>query len=259
MTLLDPGVRTRTGLATQIAVLGAPASATTVFEESWRDYVFAEIWARPGLDRRSRYWISLAGAAIVGEAPEQLAGYMAGALKGGDVTLIELREAALHMAVYAGWTIGAAFDRAATRAAEALGLPPVTREPIRGAPWDPATRLEEGAERFRAVMTFPGPQPNAPYYERGVLNFVFGEMWMRPGLDQRARRWMTLVGVAESAAEVPIQTHVYAAVASGNATVEEMHEFVLQYAVHAGWPKASVLQDAVFKQAPRAAAGEPFG
>ena len=46
-------------------------------------------------------------------------------------------------------------------------------------------------------MTFPGPSPSAPHFECGVLNFVFGEMWSRPGLDQRAHRWLTLVGVAE--------------------------------------------------------------
>ena len=33
-----------------------------------------------------------------------------------------------------------------------------------------------------------------------INNFVFGEMWGREGLDQRSRRWLTLVGVAESCA-----------------------------------------------------------
>lgn len=81
---------------------------------------------------------------------------------------------------------------------------------------------------------------------------------MPPGLDQRSRRWITLVGVAESAAVIPIRSHIYAAMASGNCPAEEMQEFVLQYAIHAGWPKGSVIQGAVLEMAKRVAAGLPF-
>jgi 4-carboxymuconolactone decarboxylase len=83
-------------------------------------------------------------------------------------------------------------------------------------------------------------------------------MWTRSGLDQRARRWITLVGVANSAARTPIRSHVYGAMASGDANKEEMLEFVLQYALHSGWPMASVVQAAVNEQAPRVAQGLPF-
>jgi 4-carboxymuconolactone decarboxylase len=119
-------------------------------------------------------------------------------------------------------------------------------------------RLSEGAENFTAVMTFPSPPPVTPYFETGILNFVFGEMWMRPGLDQRARRWITMVGVADSASTTPIRTHTYAAMASGNATMAEMQEFVLQYAIHGGWPKASVIQAVVFEMGKRVTDGLPY-
>ncbi len=107
-------------------------------------------------------------------------------------------------------------------------------------------------------MIFPPPPPVTPYFEGGILNFVFGEMWMRPGLDQRARRWVTLVGVADSSSSTPIRTHTYAAMASGNATVEEMQEFVLQYAIHGSWPKASVMQAVVIEMAERVTKGLPY-
>jgi hypothetical protein len=51
-----------------------------------------------------------------------------------------------------------------------------------------------------------------------------------------------MVAVANSASTTPIRTHTYAAMKSGNATMEEMQEFVLQYAIHGGWPKASVMR-----------------
>ena len=37
--------------------------------------------------------------------------------------------------------------------------------------------------------------------------------------------------------------------ASGNATFAEMNEFVLQYAIHSGWPRASFVQGVVFEMA----------
>ena len=52
MSLPDPAERTRTGMRRQTELLGAPAPEPgTLLEASWRDYVFAEVWTRPGLAR----------------------------------------------------------------------------------------------------------------------------------------------------------------------------------------------------------------
>jgi 4-carboxymuconolactone decarboxylase len=259
MSLLDPAERTAAGVRTQTEIQGAAASEpATVMDASWRDFVFAEVWTRPGLDRRSRFWIAIAGAASAGGPPEILDGYVRGALTSSEVTLPELREAALHLAVYTGWSKGAFLDQSVSRVARALGLQADPFQPIRAQPWDPEVRKAEGAANFQTVMTFPGGGGGTAYLEGGILNFVFGEMWMRPGLDQRSRRWITLVGVAESSSTIPINSHIHAAMASGNASPDEMHEFVLQYAIHAGWPKASVIQSVVFAMAKRVAEGLPF-
>src|SRR5579863_1430298 len=259
MTLLDPAERQRQGRETQATLLAAPASEpATLFESSWRDFIFAEVWNRPGLDRRSRFLIAIAGAACTMGPTDILDGYLRGSLSLGDLTLVELGEAALHLATYASWSRGAYLDAAIKRVAAALGLELPAFVPLRSQPWDPAQRLADGAWGFDHVMTYPGPPPVTPYFEGGILNFVFGEMWVRPGLDQRSRRWITLVAVAESSSDVPINSHIYSAMASGNATVDEMQEFVLQYAIHGGWPRASVIQAAVFAQGKKIAAGEPF-
>lgn len=259
MTLLDPAERSATGARLQAQLQGAaPRPPGSLFEESWRDYVFAEVWNRPGLDRRSRYWISICGATTEAAGAQILERYIRGALQLGEVTLGELREAALQLAVYATWQRGALLDATVTRVAESLGLMDAAHSPIREDAWDPAQRLQEGAAGFTKVMLFPPPPPVTPYFEGGILNFVFGEMWMRPGLDQRARRWITLVGVADSSASTPIRTHTYAAMASGNASVSEMQEFVLQYAIHGGWPRASVMQAVVLEMGKRVTAGLPY-
>jgi 4-carboxymuconolactone decarboxylase len=259
VSLLDPAERTRTGVKTQTEITGAePREPATLFESSWRDFVFAEVWTRPGLDRRSRFFIAIAGATCVDGPGDKLEGFIRGALTLGEATLAELREASLHLATYAGWGRGAILDAAITRVAEALNLPPAPFTPLRAAPWDPEVRLADGAAGFQKVMVMPGPPPVAPYYTGGILNFVFGEMWTRPGLDERARRWITLVGVGESSTDIPIRSHVHAAMASGNATPEEMGEFVLQYATHAGWPRGSEMQAAVFEMIEKVKKGLPF-
>ncbi len=258
MTLLDPSERTARGAKLQAELTGARApEPATLLDASWRDYVYAEVWARGGLDLRSRFLISMASAAAVGDQ-SATAAYVRGALAKRELTLAELREAALHTAVYAGWSTGGMLDQSVTLVAAERGLPAAPHAPIRAASWDPKVRLEEGRDSFLHNMKFGGPPPKTAYFEGGILNFVFGEMWSRPGLDQRSRRWLTLVGVGNSSSSTPIRSHVWSALASGNATSEEMYEFVLQYAIHAGWPRASVMQGAIMEQAPRVEKGLPF-
>jgi 4-carboxymuconolactone decarboxylase len=258
MALLDPGERSRRGAERQAALLAVAApKPATLLEESWRDYIFAEVWTRPGLDLRSRFVIAMGSAANANDLVATK-NYVRGALTLGELTLSELREAALHTAVYSGWTFGGVFDAAITSIATELGLAPAELAPIRGEQWDPEERHREGAASFQHNMGFGGPPPRTAYFEGGIVNFVFGEMWSRPGLDQRARRWLTLVGVGNSSSPTPIRSHVWSAMASGNATRDEMFEFVLQFAIHAGWPRASVMQSAVMEQADRVEKGLPF-
>lgn len=105
----------------------------------------------------------------------------------------------------------------------------------------PEQRRQYGRDWFEYTMTMPAPAPTTPYQRNGIADFVFGEMWSRPGLDMKSRRWITLACVAASDTVVPIQAHIYAALKSGDVTIEEMHEFTLHFAVYCGWPKASIV------------------
>jgi len=259
MTLASIGERLRQGsvLYTELTACEAP-EAKTLLQSTWRDYIYAEIWSRPGLDLRSRYFIAIAGAACEGGREDIIDNYIRGALASESISLAELREAALQLAVYGGWSKGTALDTALTRVQRDLALPDAEIEPLRSADWDPDQRLAEGGENFRNIMTFPSPPPAVAYFQGGILNFVFAEMWRRPALDQRGRRWVTLVGVSESSSHTPIHSHIYGAMKAGDASIEEMHEFVLQYAVHGGWPKASVIQGAVFAMGKLIQQGLPY-
>ena len=112
-------------------------------------------------------------------------------------------------------------------------------------------RTEVGRRRYREVMVSDAPPPMTPYLSHGVVDSVFGELWDRPGLSRRDRRFVTLACVAAAAVEVPIEQHVYAAMASGDLTREEVQEVVLHFAYYAGWPRASALEGAYYRAVAR--------
>lgn len=110
---------------------------------------------------------------------------------------------------------------------------------------DWTTREERRAvarAEYERIMTTESPDPSGAYLEAGVIGYVFGEMWRRGVLTPRDRRWITLTCVGAAGAITPIETHVYAALKSGDITYPEFDEFVLHFATQAGWPKASVMQ-----------------
>jgi 4-carboxymuconolactone decarboxylase len=110
-----------------------------------------------------------------------------------------------------------------------------------------AARTLRGRRRYREVMVSEAPPPMTPYLDKGVVDSVFGELWDRPGLSRRDRRWITLACVGAAAVDEPIQQHVHAALASGDITRKEFEEFVLHFAYYAGWPRASAMEMAYYR------------
>ena len=109
-------------------------------------------------------------------------------------------------------------------------------------------RSERGRREFAEVMTFSPPDDPSPTTMSGLIDFVFAEIWSRPVLSRRDRRFVTLPCVAAADAEAPLKDHVYAALNSGDITITEMRETVLHFAVYGGWPKASRFNMAVDEQ-----------
>lgn len=104
-----------------------------------------------------------------------------------------------------------------------------------------ATELSDptdGEAVFRSVMT-DEPMPVTTPFQATLRDFVFGQIWARPGLSRRDRRWVTLTCVAAADSPGPIDEHVYAALKSGDIELDAILEFLLHFAVYCGWPKAS--------------------
>ena len=79
-------------------------AATTDFTRDFQDFVeryaWGEVWARPGLDRRSRSLVTLAALVALGRE-EELAMHVRAARRNG-LTDDEIKETLLHCAVYCG-------------------------------------------------------------------------------------------------------------------------------------------------------------
>jgi 4-carboxymuconolactone decarboxylase len=82
------------------ASLGAATDLTADFQDLITRYAWGEIWARPGLDRRTRSCITLT-ALVAGGHDHELALHLRGARRNG-LTWDEIKEVLLQSAIYCG-------------------------------------------------------------------------------------------------------------------------------------------------------------
>jgi 4-carboxymuconolactone decarboxylase len=227
-----------------------PPAAATPLEQATLEFVFGHVWPRPGLSRRDRRWVTLACVAAA-DAPRPIEDHVYAALNSSDVSLGELLEFVLHFAVYCGWPKASHCEGVIreqwARAHEERGEPtPPWPELPTGSlgdnDWE--RRLERGEQEFRDVNWVPAPPRNTPYNHSGILNFVFGHVWQRPGLTRRDRRLITVACVGVDDAPMPIQSHVGSALKSRDLSLDEMRELVLQFAAYYGFAKAERLDQA---------------
>lgn len=106
------------------------------------------------------------------------------------------------------------------------------------------TRREQGLQMFAEVSGFPAPQVQGPFMEV-MVDQVFAEVWNRPGLTRKERRWISLTCVASAGIGDALAVHVGGALSSGDISIEELREFVTHFAAYAGYPKASLLHTTV--------------
>lgn len=100
------------------------------------------------------------------------------------------------------------------------------------------TRRARASEMFETVNGFAAPEPT-DFFQQASLDQVFGEVWARPGLTRKERRWITLTTIAMTGAQLAMDVHIRSALATGDITREEMAEFAAHFAHYAGFPIAS--------------------
>jgi 3-oxoadipate enol-lactonase/4-carboxymuconolactone decarboxylase len=99
---------------------------TTPFTADFQDlitrYAWGEIWARPGLDRKTRSCITLAALIALGRE-EELAMHVRAALRVG-LTPDEIKEVLLHSAIYCGVPAANGAFAVAQRVLDEVGATP---------------------------------------------------------------------------------------------------------------------------------------
>ncbi|HEY6360406.1 MAG TPA: 3-oxoadipate enol-lactonase [Vicinamibacterales bacterium] len=71
-----------------------------------------------------------------------------------------------------------------------------------------------------------------------ITRYVWGEIWTRPGLDERTRRVLVIGTMIALGRWEEFAMHVRAAVREGGFTVDDIKEVILQQAVYCGVPAA---------------------
>jgi 4-carboxymuconolactone decarboxylase len=213
------------------------------------DDVFGHVWSRPGLSVRDRRFVTLVCVGAAVDVPA-IDGHIYAALASGDLTIEQMNELTLHFAVYCGWprasqmevSVREQWQRIHEERGEPAPVFPQLGVDDLGAA-DPAQRIADGVRSFEEINLVQAPPQDSPYFYAGILNYVFGHLWLRPGLTRRERRLITIPCVGVSDAMGPIWSHVTSALGSGDLSYDEMQELILQFGAYAGRKRAQVLHD----------------
>lgn len=238
-------------------------------------FEYGEIWGRPGLDLRTRCFITVATLTALNQ-PNQLYRHINSALNIG-ITPEEVHEVLLHATSYCGiakWEDGVAV---ANEVFVVRGILPagsgVTVEPK--PPIDHEQRL---AARNRVMTAVNGgrvghgpdaprlkPLPGGPVFlskpqsleeELAFIggDYGYGELWGREGLSLRIHSFITVALLQAMVQNNQLHFHINNALNIG-ITPEEIHEALAHVGVYhgvSGWHNAVTVARHVFEQHPAA-------
>jgi 4-carboxymuconolactone decarboxylase len=112
-------------------------------------------------------------------------------------------------------------------------------------------RWVRGTEIFSEVTGLPAPNRGDDYVADVVIDQVFAEIWDRPGLSRKERRWISITCACMTGAPLAMDAHFGAALRTKEISIDELREFVIHFAAYAGYPRATAARaalDAVWSQ-----------
>lgn len=216
------------------AVAGVPGLRNYTGES-----IFGSVWARPGLDIRYRMLATLSVLTSL-QRLSQLQTYIHSALNMG-MGAEEIQEALIHCSLYAGFPATVNALELAHAAFEERGIEPPQTEV-------PEVSLEEMETRGRALREqLMGVQDRggyadalvdlAPDLRRITLQFGFGEIFFRPGLDLKSRVVCATAALTALRADGQLRNFLGAGLRMGFSQ-EEILEVLIQTGGYAGYPAA---------------------
>ena len=201
--------------------------------------IFGGVWARPGLDIRYRMLATLSVLSSL-QRLSQLETYVHSALNMG-LGALEIQEALIHCSIYAGFPSAVNSLEVAHEAFQERGIEVPQTEV-------PEVSLEELETRGRELrLQLMGEQDQggyvnsltelAPDLRRLTIQFGFGEIFFRPGLDLKSRVVCATASLTALQAEGQLRNFLGAGLRMGFSK-DEMVEVLMQTAGYAGYPAA---------------------
>lgn len=206
------------------------------------EFPYGDIYSRPGLDMKKRELATVAALAAMGTATPQLKTHIRASLNVG-LKEEEIVECILQMALYAGFPASLNALQATRevfyqeKKARSDFKPKLTQG-------DQATRFKRGAVLIGEVYGNPKAAEEliksmddiAPDMARFIVEFPYGDVYSRPGLDMKSREIATVAAlVAMGNAAPQLKTHIRASLQVGLTKVE-VTECIIQMALYAGFP-----------------------
>jgi len=204
------------------------------------EYPYGDVLSRPGLDLPLRQLCTISMLLADGSAQPQLKFHMAGFLNAGGEpkALIELMFISVALLGFPP-TVNAIGLIRAVFAERKLAFEPI--EPSAG---DGSTRRQAGLETLDRLSGgdvqayFDGFAAGSPDLAQLSIEFAFGEMLARDGLDQKAKLFAIISMLAASGNRAAaLRLHLAGALAHG-VTREEIIEVLIQLSVYRGFPAA---------------------
>ncbi len=100
-------------------------------------------------------------------------------------------------------------------------------------------RKETGEKILTAMFGQQMVEQKGAFKDMGTItsDYLFGEIWSRPGLELRDRSLVTVSILIASGKEVQLKTHLKGALTNG-LTPDQLKEVMIHAAHYSGWPSA---------------------
>jgi 4-carboxymuconolactone decarboxylase len=201
------------------------------------EFGYGDVHARPGLDVRQRQLVTIGALTAVGDTAPQLRFHIGAALHVG-LDAAQVVEALIQLVPFAGLPRALNALAAARTVFEERG---VRVQPIEVAPG--GDRYARGADKLREVDGEHGLdvveslKDVAPDLGRYIVEFTFGDVYSRPGLDLRQRQLVTLGGLIAFGDTAPQQKVHFNAALNVGLSPRQVIETVIQAVPYAGFPR----------------------
>ena len=219
--------------------MAAGAEAVPGFADFTAEVVYGGVWDRPNLALADRMVCTLSALSVL-QRPAELRPMTAGALD-LDLTPRNILEVFMQCGLYAGFGTTEASAAVAKEVFAARGLS-VPAEPSRDdSNEDLDARGRElmatvHGERGRQGYAAPGNPITGALFP-SALRYGYGELWFRPGLDDRRRMLCAVAAFTAMSLEGQLRKFSQSALNVGLSR-EEIVEAVIQTGPYSGFPRA---------------------